>query len=237
MMSEAPLLLKEIRLISPPSDDFAFYHLYPFQFEKNITIICGDNGIGKSTFLEVLAIKLGCSPEGSSRNLQFSTCNTHLDFSEHLRLIKSYRRIKDVFFYRAESFYNTITAMQNIDKDAWCWHGRNLHQQSHGEAMKAFYQNRLGANSLYIFDEPESSLSIANQIDFVETILKLSKQGSQFIIATHSPIIMAMPEADLVRFSHHHYYHTDYFESNEYFLLKNILNSKGQFLKDILNYD
>lgn len=237
-MVNLDLLLKEITLISSPSEHFRFYHLYPFQFHNNITLICGDNGIGKSTFLESLAIKLGCPAEGGSRNLTFSTQDSHIDFSQHLRLIKGHRQIQDVYFYRAESFYNTITAMQEINNGTWCLHqDSDLHHLSHGEAMKSFYHHRLGNNGLYIFDEPESSLSIPNQIDFIEQILKLSKNGSQFIIATHSPVIMAMPEADLVRFSHHRYYRTSFFETNEYYLLKNILNSQGVFLRDLLNYD
>lgn len=231
-------LITEIQLRKLPSDDFTFSHLYPFYFKNNITLICGDNGIGKSTFLEALAIHLGCSPEGGSRNLMFSTYASHLDYHDYLRVIKSPRQIRDVYFYRAESFYNAITALNDTDEMVWqSYGGKNLHQLSHGEAMKAFYQNRLGKNSLYIFDEPESSLSLANQIDFIEQILKLSRQGSQFIIATHSPILMSMPEVDLIRFYPNYYEPYHFFASNDYFILKNILDSKGKFLKDMLNYD
>ncbi|MFB2539525.1 MULTISPECIES: AAA family ATPase [unclassified Acinetobacter] len=241
-MLENKPLLTEVKLIQQPSDDFAFYHLYPFKFNKNITIIMGENGIGKSTFLEVLAVKLGCPAEGGSINFHYSTNDSHFDYSQSLRLVKSGRKIHDIFFYRSESFYNFISEMQQLDQGIGgglirdYYGGKDLHQVSHGESMKSLYHHRFKAQGLYILDEPEASLSMSNQIDFIEKILQLSKQGSQFIIATHSPLIMAMPDADLFRFSQHRYYPLDFFESNEYYLLKNIINSQGQFLKDILNY-
>lgn len=240
-MTIQPLLIK-IELLNSIDADFNFLHLYPLKFHKNITILIGENGIGKSTILEALAVKLGCPAEGGSRNFKFETENTHLDYTKHLRLTKSFRTIRDIFFYRAESFYTFLSEMNKLDAvESFSpaiksyYGGRNLHTLSHGESMKALYSNRFKPESIYILDEPEAALSISNQIDFIEKILTLSKLGTQFIIATHSPILMAMPEATLIQLTANGKYETRFVKTNAYYMMKQIINSDGDYLNHIIN--
>lgn len=242
MLKNSPFLMK-VELLQSIPDDFPFFHLYPLHFKKNITIIVGENGVGKSTILEALAVKFGCPAEGGSVNFNFSTENTHLDYTQHLRIAKNGKKIKDTFFYRSETFYTFLSEMRRLDNDPeggnkinTYYGGRDLHTVSHGESMVALYSHRFRDQSLYFLDEPEASLSIANQISFVERVLQLSQQGTQFIIATHSPIIMAMPEATLLQVTPNSKYETTFAETKHYYLLKELIESKGEFLRHIVDY-
>ncbi|WP_111859031.1 AAA family ATPase [Acinetobacter sp. CFCC 10889] len=241
MHEKSPFLMK-VELLQSIPDDFPFYHLYPLHFKKNITVIVGENGVGKSTILEALAVKFGCPAEGGSINFNFSTEDTHLDYTKHLRIAKNGKKIKDIFFYRSETFYTFLSEMRRLDNEPeggsrinTYYGGRDLHTVSHGESMIALYSHRFKEQSLYFLDEPEASLSIANQINLVERILQLSQQGTQFIIATHSPVIMAIPDATLLQITQNSQYETTFSETNHYYLLKELINSKGDFLRHILN--
>ncbi|MCU4414049.1 AAA family ATPase [Acinetobacter sp. WU_MDCI_Axc73] len=236
------VLLSKVELLNSIPDDFPFLHLYPMQFRKNITIITGENGSGKSTLLECLALKFGCPPEGGSANFNFKTEDTHFDYAQHVRISKTTQRIKDVFFYRSETYYNFLTEMRELDKDPEAgapirmyYGGRDLHTLSHGQAMRALYENRFREGGLYILDEPESALSISNQINFVEKILQLSQLGAQFIIATHSPILMLIPDIQLIQITENNHREINFVDSHIYYMYKEILNSKGGFLKDMMN--
>lgn len=241
-MYENKLLLKRVDLLKSIPDSFQFMHLYPLCFTKNITVITGENGVGKSTILEALAVKLGCPAEGGSKNFNFATENTHLDYTKHLRISKSSIKIEDVFFYRSETYYNLLSEMRNLDSELSFdpkinsyYGGKDLHTISHGESMRALFFNRFRAKGLYILDEPEASLSIASQIDFVERIIQLAKEGAQFIIATHSPVIMLMPDIELIQITDNNYRYVNFTDTNIYYLYKEILESKGSFLKDIIS--
>lgn len=241
-LKDKPLLLK-VELLSSIQEDFPFLHLFPFNFSRNITILTGENGAGKSTFLEALALKLGCPAEGGSINFNYRTEDTHIDFTKHLRLAKSGKKIKDIFFYRSETFYTFLTEMRRLDSDIQggvkinnYYGGRDLHTLSHGEAMLALIYNRFKDNSLYILDEPEVSLSIANQINFIERIVQLSKKGTQFIIATHSPLFMMMPDVDLVQLTNNSKYEINFCDTNNFHILKELFKSEGEFIKKIIDY-
>lgn len=243
-MYENKPLLKRVDLLSSIPDSFQFMHLYPLCFTKNITVITGENGVGKSTILEALAVKLGCPAEGGSKNFNFATENTHLDYTKHLRISKSSTKIEDVFFYRSETYYNLLSEMRNLDSELSFdpkinsyYGGKDLHTISHGESMRALFFNRFRGKGLYILDEPEASLSIASQIDFVERIIQLAKEGAQFIIATHSPVIMLMPDIELIQITDNNYRYVNFTDTNIYYLYKEILESKGSFLKDIISHE
>lgn len=238
------VLLSKVELLSSIADDFPFLHLYPMQFRKNITVITGENGSGKSTLLECLALKFGCPPEGGSANFNFRTEDTHFDYTQHVRISKTTQKIRDVFFYRSETYYNFLTEMRHLDEDPeggvnirMYYGGRDLHTLSHGQAMRALYEHRFGEGGLYILDEPESALSIANQINFVEKILQLSRKDTQFIIATHSPILMLMPDIQLIQITENSHREINFTDSHIYYMYKEILNSQGNFLKQIINIE
>lgn len=170
--------------------------------DNSVTFIVGENGTGKSTLLEAIAVNFGFNPEGGTRNFSFATNETHSPLHEHLKLIKSFSRPRDGYFLRAESFYNAASYIDGLDAinaptppiiDSYG--GRSLHEMSHGESFFALVMNRFGGNGLYILDEPEAALSPTRQMSLLIRINELVNNNSQFIIATHSPILLAYPNA------------------------------------------
>ncbi|MDW0109791.1 AAA family ATPase [Sporosarcina aquimarina] len=176
--------------------------LQELAFHPNVTYIIGENGMGKSTLLEAIAISLGFNPEGGTRNFNFSSYDSHSDLDKYLRLVKGVHRADDSFFFRAETFYNVATHIEELDSEPLggrriidSFGGKSLHEQSHGESFFAAFIERFQGNGLYILDEPEAALSPVRQLAMLARIHELVTEGSQFIISTHSPILMAYPEA------------------------------------------
>lgn len=190
------------------------YDNYPFNIKliKNfdsieltspVTFFVGENGVGKSTFIEALAVTLGLNAEGGTQNFQFSTNNTTSDLSNYIKVLKSYNKVKTKFFLRAESFYNFSTELQRLVEEDYFYelykvYGGNLHECSHGESFLKLVQNRFTDHGLYILDEPESALSPQRQMSLLCLIDDLVKQGSQFIIATHSPILISYRDGEIL---------------------------------------
>ncbi|MBP5956364.1 AAA family ATPase [Pseudomonas anatoliensis] len=231
------LFIQQIRLKSDRVAAHFLRGLFPLQFNNRITVFIGENGSGKSTLLEALAIKLGCNPEGGGKNFNFSTENTHSKLHETLMLSKGYRREKDVFFYRAETFYNLNTAIRKLDAEGsfdpeikTYYGGVDMHCMSHGEAMEALFQNRFKAQGLYVLDEPEASLSPLRQLVFINRVMELSRKGSQFIIATHSPLIMSIPGCDLRQISQGRSEPITPADTDAYAVYKAVLNSAGAYI-------
>jgi predicted ATPase len=240
-MQTFPSFLRGIDILESMPDQYCFFNIYPMSFNKNISLLIGENGTGKSTLLESLAVKLGCPAEGGSRNFNYKTEDTHFEATEHLRLIKTGKRFSDLFFYRSETYYNFMTEMRKLDSEDYggarinsFYGGKDLHLLSHGQSMKALYQNRFSENGLYILDEPEASLSAESQIDLISTIHKLSLKGAQFIIATHSPILMAMPNAELIEIGMRYHRRVKYKDTNTYYFYKKILDSDRDFLETLI---
>ena len=175
--------------------------LESIEMKKPVTFFVGENGTGKSTLLEAIAVGYGFNPEGGSRNFNFSSQDTHSNLSEYITVVKGVRRPKDGFFLRAESFYNVASEVDRLggegDPLIFSYGGRSLHEQSHGESFMALVLNRFRGEGIYILDEPEAALSPSRQMALLCRLHELVKQGSQFIIATHSPILMAYPDADI----------------------------------------
>lgn len=164
-------------------------------FKNRVTFLVGENGIGKSTFIEALALKIGLNPEGGTQNTRFSTYDDYSSLEKYLVLSK-FGIPKTKFFLRAESFYNFASSLDNDYKDmhggsANVSYGGSLHECSHGESFIKLVENRFSDHGLYILDEPEAALSPTRQMTLLKYIDILAKQGSQFIIATHSPILIA----------------------------------------------
>ncbi len=173
------------------------------ELPRPVTFLVGENGAGKSTLLEAVAVAMGLNAEGGSRNFRFATRETHTDLHRYLRLTRSARRARDRYFLRAETYYNLASNIDELDQGGGgpaivdSYGGKSLHAQSHGESFLALFMNRLGGNGLYLLDEPEAALSPTRQMAFLSRLHVLVRRGAQFLIATHSPILMAYPDATI----------------------------------------
>ncbi|MEL6330519.1 MAG: AAA family ATPase [Planctomycetota bacterium] len=170
------------------------------EFHPRVTFLIGENGSGKSTVVEALAVALGMNPEGGGRNFNFSTRDSHSVLGRELRLVRPARKARDTYFLRAESFYNVASEIDRLGVKK-AYGGRSLHTRSHGESFLDLMLHRFGDGGLYLLDEPESALSPSRQLAALRVIEDLSSRGSQFIIATHSPLMMAYPNAWIYEFT------------------------------------
>jgi predicted ATPase len=163
-----------------------------------VTFLVGENGSGKSTLIEGFAVAAGLNAEGGSSNFSYSTRDSHSGLSRSLRLVRGARRPHTDFFLRAESFFTAATYLESLPEDPLAsYGGRSLHEQSHGESFLALLLNRFGANGLYFLDEPEAALSAQNCLTCLRRMHQLVDAGSQFVVATHSPILLAYPGATI----------------------------------------
>lgn len=179
-------------------------HLEQLDLHPRVNFFVGENGSGKSTLLEAIAVALGFNAEGGSKNFSFGTQPSHSDLHQHLRIAKGIRRPRDGYFLCAESFFNVATEIEKMDEEPCptppiidSYGGRSLHEQSHGESFMALMMERFGGQGLYILDEPEAALSPQRQLATLARMRDLVEEKSQFIIATHSPILMAYPDATI----------------------------------------
>ena len=205
-------------------------------FDRPVTIFVGENGVGKSTLLEAIAVCCGFNPEGGSRNFRFSTEDTHSGLGEYLTPIrKGYN--KDGFFLRAESFYNVASYLDNMkDPMAYASYGGvSLHEQSHGESFLALVQNRFGGEGLYLLDEPEAALSPSRILTLMVEINQLVQENSQFIISTHSPILMAFPNARIYLIDGSGIRPVNYRDTEHFSLTKQFLDDPERMLHYLLS--
>lgn len=199
--------------------------LKTLEFTTDVTYLIGENGSGKSTLMEAIAVKMGMNAEGGGQNFRFSTQETHSNLSESLRLTKTPYRLQDLFFYRAESFYNAISYLASLDDDPFrSYGGVNLHEYSHGEGMVLFFENRL-KRGFYLFDEPEAALSYQNQLRFLVWMKQAVEAGSQLIISTHSPVLLAYPGATIYHLNENGIQQTSYKESYIYQDMRSFINN------------
>ncbi len=219
----------------------AVKYLTQLPFDSPVTFLIGENGTGKSTLLEAIAVACGFNPEGGSKNFLFSTNETHSELYRHMKIVRGSRRERDGFFLRAESFYNVATNIEELDaieaaspKVSASYGGSSLHHQSHGESFLALVQNRFGGNGLYILDEPEAALSPASLLILLRSIYELVKDHSQFIIATHSPILMSYPDATVYELDGVGMKRTSYQETNHFRVTKQFIECPERMLKTLL---
>ena len=202
-------------------------------FTHPVTFFVGENGSGKSTLLEAIAAAYGFNPEGGTRNYHFSTYDSHSELCNAIRLSKGIRHAGYGYFLRAESFYNVATKEEEYSRGPG---GRpqHFHEKSHGESFLALVQNSFRANGLYLLDEPEAALSPQRQLTLLVKIDRCTKEGSQFIIVTHSPILLGLPGAEILTFDDGPIHPCKYEETDSYHVTSMFVNNREQILRRLL---
>lgn len=202
------------------------------EFHSPVTFFVGENGSGKSTLLEAIAISYGFNPEGGTKNYSFSTYNSHSRLCDAIRVAKGYRKANWGYFLRAESFYNVAT--QEEEYADFAHPSEKYHEKSHGESFLAIAQNQLKPNGVYLFDEPEAALSPQKQLTLLLEIYECVKAGSQFIIVTHSPILLGIPDTEIFSFDNGKLHTCKYEETESYRVTEMFINNREQILGRLL---
>ena len=203
------------------------------EFLRPVTFFVGENGSGKSTLLEAIAVAYGFNPEGGTRNYSFSTYDSHSELCEALKISRGYRKANWGYFLRAESFYNVATKeLEYSDSEH---PSKKYHEKSHGESFLALAQSQLRANGVYLFDEPEAALSPQRQLTLLMEIYECARRGAQFIIVTHSPILLGMPEAEIMTFDDGMIHSCEYEDTDSYQVTVMFINNRKQVLDRLLN--
>ncbi len=204
------------------------------ELQRPVTYFVGENGTGKSTLLEAIAVKYGFNAEGGSLNYSFTTKETHSELHSVIKLIRGIERPKTGFFLRAESFYNAASYLDDADggsgKLLRAYGGVSLHEQSHGESFFSLVMNRFAGRGMYILDEPEAALSPSRQMSLLIRVNELVKQGSQFIIATHSPIILAYPDSVIFELTESGINETEYKNTETYTVMKAFMDDPKRMI-------
>jgi len=216
-------------------------HLEALDLHPAVTFLVGENGSGKSTLLEALAVAWGFNPEGGTKNFRFGTRASHSVLHEYLRLVKGVRRPRDGFFLRAESLFNVATEIENLDAvpasgppiiNSYGY--RSLHEQSHGESFFAIMMHRFGGQGFYVLDEPEAALSPSRQLAMISRIHQLVRLSSQFVVATHSPILMAYPNSWIYQIGPNGLERVSLEDTEHYVVAKRFLNDPRAQLARLL---
>lgn len=207
-------------------------HIDQLVFHPDVNFFVGENGSGKSTVLEALAMARGYSQEGGTRNVRLETADTVSWLHRSLKLIKSWKKPADGYFLRAETFFNVATYMEELGYVAQ--YGSAPHRRSRGEAFMAVLQHKLRGRGLYLLDEPEAALSPSRQLAALRAIHDLVQDGSQFVIATHSPILLAYPQARIYRFDGNRVMPVEYAHTEHFTVTRAFLKYVPRYLREIL---
>ena len=207
--------------------------LEELHFSSPVTFFAGENGSGKSTLLEAIAVACGFNPEGGTLNYSFSTYDSHSELHDALRPVRSFNKAKWGYFLRAESFYNVATAEEEYTRIQGI--PQHYHEKSHGESFLSVIQRNFGKNGLYILDEPEVALSPQRQLTLLLEMEKCMKADSQFIIVTHSPILLGAPDAQILSFDGDVIHPIAYEDTQSYQITKMFISDRRQILRHLLD--
>lgn len=251
-MRPATGYLRAVRLVRDSVPDFKVYpfaipsiqSLDELELDGKVTFLIGENGAGKSTLIEAIAVLAGFNAEGGSKNFRFGTRRSESSLHQFMRPVRGHRRPRDGFFLRAESYFNVATEIEQLDAEPAytrsksriidSYGGVSLHEQSHGESFLALATHRFGGQGLYILDEPEAALSPKRQLSLLSIIHDLvEERASQFVIATHSPILMAYPNARIYRLGSNGIEQVAYEDTEHYRITRDFLNSPERFFKTL----
>lgn len=231
-----PLFIREILIdwdVIPPDSYLhnitAIAGMERLEFHAPITFFTGENGSGKSTLLEAAAVAAGFNPEGGTKNYSFSTFDSHSELHDAVRLIRSPYKPEWGFFLRAESFYNVATAEAEYTRER----GKPMryHERSHGESFLTAAQANFRGSGIYFLDEPEAALSPQRQLTMMIEICDCARAGSQFVIATNSPILLGTPDAEILSFDGGKLQAVPYEETGSYKITKMFVNDRERILK------
>ena len=221
----------------------ALDYLGRLQFTRSITFFAGENGTGKSTLLEGIAEACGFNPEGGTIHYRFSTFDEGTGLSQALRVSRGYKRPPFGYFFRAESFFNVASqaemyrhrSLGEPPKEVYYarYGGRALHEQSHGESFLAWFQS-CNDQGLYLMDEPEAALSPQRQLALLIQMVRMARKGAQFIVASHSPILLGAPDAAIFHFDEQGVHPCTYEETGSYQLTRLFLDEKDRLLHQLL---
>jgi len=217
-----------------PFNISAFSHGIDIEITSSVTFLVGENGSGKSTLLEAIAENCGFNARGGGREHHSTAHQVRSDLASALRL-SWLPKVIEGFFMRAESFYNFASYLEQVDSDFGRYGGRSLHNQSHGESFLALFANRFD-RGIYLLDEPEAALSPQRQLSFLSIIHELEKGGrAQFLICTHSPIILAYPGAVLLSLDGDAIRQVQYMDTEHYRVTKQFLTSPERYFRHLFS--
>jgi predicted ATPase len=206
------------------------------ELHPRVTFLVGDNGSGKSTLVEAIAVAAKMNAEGGGHALTFSfaTRRSHSRLHRRLELDQVSWPPLNRFFLRAESVFNVATEVEREHRQMHNVFQRPLHEQSHGESFLDIALNRFGPNGFYVLDEPEAALSTSGQLALLARIAELVHDGSQFLIATHSPILVGYPDARILRLGDDGVHEIEYDEAPQVELTRAFLEAPERYLERLL---
>lgn len=209
-----------------------------------LTFFAGENGSGKSTLLEAIAVAYGFNPEGGTLNYRFQTYNDVSELCQAVQLQKAMGRPTTGYFFRAESFFNVATQAETyrasgfgtVPKEVYYarYGGRSFHEQSHGESFFSLISN-LNGHGLYLLDEPEAALSPQRQLALLRSIVEATQRGAQFIVASHSPILLGIPKARIYSFDEGEIREVAYEETSSYQVTELFITNRTGLLHNLLD--
>ncbi|WP_256761658.1 AAA family ATPase [Cohnella sp. WQ 127256] len=211
----------------------AIKHLDILEFKRNVTFFVGENGSGKSTILEAIAYQCGFNTAGGGKNNIYEVDASRSILGDHVRL-SWMPKITNGFFLRAETFYHFASHLDSLPESLPYYGGRSLHEQSHGEAFLSLFKHRFGKKAIYLLDEPEAALSPARQLALMRVIKDLD-QEAQFIIATHSPILLGYPDAQILNFDVQPVGEIRYEDTLHYIITRRFLENRKSVLRELFS--